>query len=76
MKPSLSKTRKRSNNARAHSFRFAIYSADHSRYEDAVLRTGQHVGTPQEALDTACTIHLAGLSNEPPNPHELPGPPT
>jgi len=24
------------------------------------------VGTPQEALDTACTVHLAGLGHEPP----------
>ncbi len=29
-----------------------------NRYEDAVLRTGLPTGTPQEALDTACTIHL------------------
>ena len=49
----------------AHSFGFAIYSAAHDRYQDAVLRTGLPTGTPQEALDTACTIHLAGLGNEP-----------
>src|SRR5271154_2559991 len=49
----------------AHSFGFAIYSAAHDRYQDAVLRTGLPVGTPQEALDTACTIHLAGLGHEP-----------
>jgi hypothetical protein len=45
----------------AHSFGFAIYSAAHGRYQDAVLRTGLPIGTPQEALDTACTIHLADL---------------
>ena len=50
----------------AHSFGFAIYSAARARYEDAVLLTGSPVGTPQEALDTACTIHLAGLGHEPP----------
>ena len=50
----------------AHSFGFAIYSAAHGRYQDAVLRTGLPVGTPQEALDTACTVHLAGLGHEPP----------
>ena len=50
----------------AHSFGFAIYSAARDRYEDAVLRTGLRVGTPQEALDTACTIHLAGLRHEHP----------
>ena len=49
----------------AHSFGFAIYSAASNRYQDAVLRTGLPIGTPQEALDTACTIHLAGLGHEP-----------
>ena len=44
---------------------FAIYSAASDRYEDAVLITGLPVGTPQEALDTACTVHLAGLGHEP-----------
>ena len=43
----------------AHSFSFAIYSAARARYEDAVLLTGYPTGTPQEALDTACTVHLA-----------------
>lgn len=50
----------------AHSFGFAIYSAARARYEDAVLLTGSPAGTPQEALDTACTVHLAGLGHEPP----------
>jgi hypothetical protein len=50
----------------AHSFGFAIYSAARARYEDAVLLTGSPVGTPQEALDTACTVHLTGLGHEPP----------
>jgi hypothetical protein len=45
----------------AHSFGFAIYSAASDRYQDALLRTGLPTGTPQEALDTACTVHLAGL---------------
>ena len=49
----------------AHSFGFAIYSAAHDRYQDAILRTGLPTGTPQEALDTACTIHLTGPSHEP-----------
>ncbi len=51
----------------AHSFGFAIYSAARERYEDAVLRTGLPVGNPQEALDTACIVHLAGLGHEPGN---------
>ena len=42
----------------AHSFGFAIYSAAHDRYEEAALLNGFRAGTPQEALDTACTIHL------------------
>jgi hypothetical protein len=49
----------------AHSFGFAIYSAARDHYQDALLRTGLPVGTPQEALDTACTVHLAGLGHEP-----------
>ncbi len=49
----------------AHSFGFAIYSAARGRYEDAVLRTGLPAGTPQEALDTACTVHLTGLGHQP-----------
>jgi hypothetical protein len=49
----------------AHSFGFAIYSAARDRYEDALLLTGLPTGTPQEALDTACTIHLADLGHEP-----------
>ena len=51
----------------AHSFGFAIYSAARDRYEDAVLLTGLPIGSPQEALDTACTVHLAGLGYEPGN---------
>ena len=49
----------------AHSFGFAIYSAASDRYEDAVLLTGLPTGTPQDALDTACTVHLAGIGHEP-----------
>jgi hypothetical protein len=43
----------------------AIYSAAAGRYQYAVLRTGLPAGTPQEALDTACIIHLTGLGHEP-----------
>jgi hypothetical protein len=49
----------------AHSFGFAIYSAAHDRHQHAVPRTGLPTGTSQEALDTACTIHLAGLDHQP-----------
>ena len=59
----------------AHSFGFAIYSAARGGYQDAVLRTGLPTGTPQEALDTACTVHLAGLGHEP-DPQPSAQPPT
>ena len=49
----------------AHSFGFAIYSHARERYEDAVLLTGYPAGTPQEALDTACTLYLAGIGHHP-----------
>ena len=50
----------------AHSFGFAICSSARDRYEDAILLTGLPIGSPQEALDTACTVHLKGLGHEPP----------
>ena len=49
----------------AHSFGFALYSAARDRYEETFLLTGLPTGTPQEALDTACTVHLAGIRHEP-----------
>jgi hypothetical protein len=49
----------------AHSFGFAIYSPARDRYQDAVLMTGLPIGSPQEALDTACTVHLATLGDQP-----------
>ena len=49
----------------AHSFGFALYSYAAGRYEDTVLLTGSPVGTPQEALDTACTLYLADVDEEP-----------
>jgi hypothetical protein len=61
----------------AHSFGFAIYSAARERYEDTLLRTGPPTGTPQEALDIACTVRLTGLGHEPgdrPSTNLRPGP--
>jgi hypothetical protein len=49
----------------AHSFGFAIYSPARDRYEDALLLTGMPTGSPQQALDTACTVHLTGLGHQP-----------
>jgi hypothetical protein len=51
----------------AHSFGFAVYSSATSRYEDAVLLTGRHTGTPQEALDTAATLYTAGIAGTRPD---------
>jgi hypothetical protein len=48
----------------AHSFGFALHSFATGRYEDSVLLTGLPTGTPQEALDTACTLYLAGSSDD------------
>jgi hypothetical protein len=48
----------------AHSFGFAIYSPARDRYDDAVLLTGLPIGSPQEALDTACTLHLTAPGHQ------------
>jgi hypothetical protein len=50
----------------AHSFGFALYSYASGRYEDSLLATGSPVGTPQDALDTACLLYYAnGTDDEP-----------
>ncbi|WP_239333328.1 hypothetical protein [Frankia sp. CiP3] len=38
---------------------FAIYSVWDERYREAALLSGLTAGSPQDALDTACTVHLA-----------------
>lgn len=53
------------NGGSAHSLGFALYSYAAGRYEDAILLTGSPVGTPQEALDPACTLYLVGPDGEP-----------
>ena len=37
---------------------FAIYLASKDGYQDSVLPTGQLAGSPEDALDTACGLHL------------------
>ena len=37
---------------------FAIYLASKDGYRDSVLPSGAFEGTPQEALDCACGLHL------------------
>jgi hypothetical protein len=38
---------------------FALYYASNDRYEDSLLPTGGSAGTPEDALDCACQLHLA-----------------
>ncbi|MCX4985821.1 hypothetical protein [Streptomyces sp. NBC_00572] len=40
---------------------FALYYAGSDRYEDSILPTGGLAGTPEDALDCACQLHLAAL---------------
>ena len=37
---------------------FAIYRYSHQDYQDSWLPNGTPAGTPEEALDTACGLHL------------------
>ena len=37
---------------------FAIYLASRDGYEDSLLPSGLHAGTPEEALDCACGLYL------------------
>lgn len=38
---------------------FALYLASSDRYENSLLPTGIATGTPTDALDCACRLHLA-----------------
>ena len=42
----------------AHHWQFAIYRASHDDYDESVFFTGLPVGACQDALDTACGLHL------------------
>jgi hypothetical protein len=37
---------------------FAIYLASPDGYEDSILPSGLHAGSPEEALDCACGLYL------------------
>lgn len=37
---------------------FALHYASSDRYEDSLLPTGSPTGTPADALDCACRLHL------------------
>ncbi|MGW0633353.1 hypothetical protein [Streptomyces sp. NPDC002758] len=40
---------------------FALYYASSDRYEDSLLPTGGFAGSPEDALDCACQLHLVAL---------------
>jgi hypothetical protein len=42
---------------------FAIWQASTDSYADAVLLDGSFTGHPTQALDTACTLYLAGTGD-------------
>jgi hypothetical protein len=42
----------------AHTWGFAIYRASHDDYADSFLPTGMTAGSPEEALDCACSLYL------------------
>lgn len=54
----------------AHQWQFAIYRASHDDYDKSVLPSGYPAGTPQEALDCACGLHLGDTTAwlDPPPP--------
>ncbi len=39
---------------------FALHLASTDTYEDTILPTGGFAGTPEDALDCACGLYLAG----------------
>lgn len=47
---------------------FAIWQASSDSYADAVLLDGHRTGHPNQALDTACTLYLASVSDQPAEP--------
>jgi hypothetical protein len=44
----------------ANTWGFALYLYSSGRYEDQILPTGRFAGTPEEALDCAGGLYLAG----------------
>jgi hypothetical protein len=47
---------------------FAIWQASTDSYAESVLLDGRPAGHPNLALDTACTLYLAGTSDHPVQP--------
>jgi hypothetical protein len=46
------------------SWAFALYDPATDTYQDTVLPGGASTGTPQEALDCACAVHLTNPLNQ------------
>ncbi len=53
---------------------FALYLASSDRYEDSMLPTGSPTGTPADALDYACRLHLTAPGTCPDAGHNTPSP--
>jgi hypothetical protein len=51
-----------------HTWAFALYDPATDTYQDTVLPSGGSTGTPQEALDCACAVHLTNTPNRTPQP--------
>lgn len=47
---------------------FALYDPATDTYTDTALPDGSFTGTPQDALDCACQVHLADIPHPPPEP--------
>jgi hypothetical protein len=47
---------------------FALYRASNDDYEDNFLPSGQTAGSPEEALDCACTLYITDRITWPPDP--------
>jgi hypothetical protein len=46
-------------------WQFALYDPATDTYQDTLLPDGQPAGSPQDALDCACRVHLAGIADIP-----------
>ena len=47
---------------------FAIYRASHNDYEDNFLPNGQMAGSPEDALDCACSLYVTNRITWPSSP--------
>ena len=45
---------------------FAIYRASHDDYTDSYLPNGHKAGSPQDALDCACSLYITGWQRQTP----------